>query len=102
MIAIPGKERTQPVFRGALLGIVGEHQQACFMISTLPCSQKAVGDGESGYVIRIRDGLDLCASENRPKGQGNENYERSDTTGTHRPIMQEQIMAPKNSRRASL
>jgi|SRR6185369_12414211 len=73
LMAILGKERTQPIFRGVLLGIVGQHQQACFMIASLPCREKSVRNRESRYVVRIGDGLDLWAGENRSNGRGNQN-----------------------------
>ena len=104
LAAIPGKERAQPIFRGVLLGVVGQHHQANFMIASLPCRQKTVGGEESRHVVGIGGSLDFGAGEPRCDRQSKNNAENDGVrfaTDTHNAIMPEES-CPKDSRRASL
>ena len=47
------EELLQAVFRGVVSRSVGEHQEASFMILSLPSMKKAVGGGEGGDVVGV-------------------------------------------------
>ena len=70
------------------------------MVATLPCVEKAVCYGERGYVIRIRNSLELRVRDQWSSGQDDNNTEEqkmNDATDTHESIMQEQNQGPKKT-----